>query len=307
MRPSPAIVTAAAVLVAAGPGHAQIVGGFAHRPSVGFHVRTGPYNSFTYVGGPYRFGFGPIYGPVPSWYYGWPGIPLVPNPYFVQPAPPTPVVIQNIIQAPGVAAAAPGPQGLVPPELAGPPAVKPAPAPRAARPAPPPRPVAPDLPRVAPGPAPAAGGQAGADRLAEAGRKAFAAGEYGRALELFRRAAELTPHEPSAHYLVSQAQFALGKYREAVAAIAAGIAVRADWPDARFVSRDLYWKTPEAFDEHLKALRQAVAAFPDDPELLFLLGHQLWFDGRHDEARPLFQKAATVGKERTPAGAFLAK
>ena len=83
------------------------------------------------------------------------------------------------------------------------------------------------------------------------------------------------------------------------------MAVRADWPEARFVSRDLYWKKPDLFDEHLKALRQAVAAFPDDAGLAFLLGHQLWFDGKPDEARPLFQKAGR-GKG-TPAEAFLAK
>ena len=299
MKPFPRLaMTAAVVLLLAGTSHAQFVGGFGQRQAFGFQIRTGPFNSIGYVAGAYGYGFGPIYGPVPSWYYGWPGVPLVPNPVVVQPSPP--VIIQNIIQA---AALPPARQAFVPPE-ADVPAAKPAP--RPAKPVVPPPPKPPARVEVEEAPKPARP-RADADRITEAGRKAFTDGQYGRALELFRRAVEITPNEPTAHYLVSQAQFALGKYREAVAAIAAGVALRADWPNARFVSRDLYWKKPGLFDDHLKALREAVAAFPDDAELAFLLGHQLWFDGKPDEARPLFQKAAALAKGRTPAEAFLAK
>ena len=303
MTPFPRLaMTAAALLLWAGTSHAQFVGGFGQRQSVGFHIRTGPYGSLTYVAGAYGFGFGPIYGPVPSWYYGWPGIPVVNNPIIVQPSPP--VVIQNIIQA----GAPVGRQAFVPPEFDAPPAAQPEPAPkpRPGRPAMPRKPVPPVIPVDPPKP-PAVGARADADRVTEAGRRAFADGQYGRALELFRRAAHINPNEPTAHYLVSQALFALGKYREAVTAISAGMALRADWPDARFASRDLYWKKAEVFDEHLTALRQTVAAFPDDPDLLFLLGHQLWFDGKPDEAWPLFQKAVALAKGKTPAEAFLAK
>lgn len=306
MSPFSRIIATTLVLTAASASHAQFIGGFGQRQAVGFHVRTGPYNSLTYVAGAYGFGFGPIYGPVPSWYYGWPGVPLAPYPVVVQP--PTPVVIQNVIQVPGGGGAGPARNGFIPPEadILPPAAIKPVPVPKAARPAAPAPPAAPDLRRDLPR-MPAAGAQADADRITEAGRRAFTDGQYGRALELFRRAAELTPKEPAAHYLVSQAQFALGKYREAVAAITTGMAVRPDWPNARFHSRDLYWKKPELYDDHLAALRQAVAALPDDPALVFLLGHQLWFDDRRDEARGLFQKAEDMGKGQTPAAAFLAK
>jgi Tfp pilus assembly protein PilF len=301
MKPFPRIVAAAALLLVAGASHAQIVGGFGQRHVVGFHVRNGPFSSFTYVAGGYGFGFGPIYGPVPSWYYGWPGIPVVTNPYAVQP----PVVIQNIIQPPPAGGPPPVQQGFVPPELG--PAAKPAlKAPKVAARVPvvpPPPPARIEVQEPAKKPL----GRADADRLAESGRKAFTSGQYGRALELFRRAAEIMPNEGSVHFLISQAEFALGKYREAVAAITAGMTVRPDWPDARFVARDLYWKSPELFDDHLKALRQSVAAFPDDADLLFLLGHQLWFDGKPDEARPLLQKAVARTKGQTPAAKFVTK
>jgi hypothetical protein len=295
MRPSFRIaITLAALLFLASEGDAQIRGGFGQRQTTVFQVRNGPFSSFTFASSGYSYGFGPIYGPVPSWYYGWPGYSIINNPYNVQP----PVVIQNIINAPPAVAAAPARPPVVPAEVEAPKPVPKAGKPKAA-PAPPPLLILPEPPK-----APNALGRADADRIAEAGRKAFADGQYGRALELFRRAAEITPNEPSAHYLVSQALFALGKYREAVAAIATGISTRADWSDARFASRDLYWKKPEVFDDHLKALRQAVAEFPQDATPIFLLGHQFWFDGKKEEAKALILKARQLGKDQTPAETF---
>lgn len=294
MRPTAWLATAAFVL-SAGAAQAQFYGGFAPRQSVAIQVRTGPYTGFSYYARSYGFGY-------PGWYYGPNGLPVSANP-FGQP----PVIINNIIQAPPAAGPAPVARGPVIAgdlEAAPPPVAKPQA--KAAKPAP--KPPVVDPPVIVPAPrAPRAPGRVDADRTADAGRRAFADGQYGRAVELFRRAAEITPNEPSAHYLVSQAYFALGKYREAVAAIAAGIALRADWPEARFNSRDVYGKTPELFDDHLKALRQAVEAFPDDPNLLFLLGHQLWFDGKQAEARGLMLKARALDRGLTPAGTFALK
>jgi|SRR5262245_25969588 len=163
--------------------------------------------------------------------------------------------------------------------------------------------VLPDVPRP---PIPVAG-RAEADRFTETGSRAFADGQFGRAHELFRKAAEITPNEPSAHFLVAQAQFARGKFREAVAAIEKGITLRGDWSEARFHPRDLYRKKPAEFDDHLDVLRQAVATHPDDSWLLFLLGHQLWFDGQLTEARGLISKSRAIGKGQTPADAFVLK
>jgi hypothetical protein len=298
MRRPPWIVAAALVLLFATASHAQVLfptyGGFGQRQGVYFHVRNGPL-AFTYVAGAYGVRFGPAY-PVVPWYYGPYGIPI--NPYGIQP----PIIIQNIVQPlpPVPLIAGPNRPAVIPADFDEPPP-RAVPRPGKLGPAPKPKGVA-VVPEIA---KPRPANRADADHIAETGRKAFADGQFGRALELFRRAAEITPNEPSAHYLISQAQFALGKYREAVSAIAAGMALRADWSEARFKSRDLYWKTPAAFDEHLAVLRKAVEAFPDDPALNFLLGHQLWFDGKHEEATPLIQKARAIGKDRTPAADFV--
>jgi hypothetical protein len=303
MRPSLRIAAVlAALLLFTGVSHAQFHAGFGHRHATYFNVRTGPLSSFTYASRTYGYGYayGSVYGWMPSWYYGPLGVPIWQAPIQVQP----PIVIQNFVP-PAIVMAPPARNGAIPPEFEPAPPPKAAPpkaaAPKAAKPAPPPPPpvILPDLPKVA-----RPLGRADADRIAEAGRKAFAEGQYGRALELFRHAADITPKEPSAHYVIAQALFALGKYREAVAAIAAGMALRADWSEARFLSRDLYWKKPDVFDEHLKSLQAAVEAFPGDAALLFLLGHQLWFDGKHAEATPFILKARAVGNNATPATAF---
>jgi hypothetical protein len=288
MRPSPWIA-AAAILLAAGTAPAQVVipiqARFGGQTSIFVQPRVGPVWGSGYITNGAGFGWGPAYGLAPIWYgRGW------------YPSPP-PVIVQNIIQTVPPIPIVTGPvrEPLIPAEFDPPP--KPAVVKVKAPARLPPRVEVEQPPkRVL--------GRPDADRFVEAGRTAFADGQYGRALELFRKAAEITPNEPSAHYLVSQAYFALGKYREAVAAIAAGMALRADWSEARFNSRDLYWKKPAVFDDHLAALRQAATAFPDDPALAFLLGHQLWFDGKPAEAKPYLLKAKAMGKEQTPAEAF---
>lgn len=299
MRLSVRLVIVAALLLSASASQAQFYGGYGgyrQQQGVAFHVRTGPYSSFSYVAGSYGFGYGPVYGPVPAWYYGQPGIPIINNPFTVQ----RPIVINNIINnnAPAqVLPAAPAHGAIIPAEFEGAAA---RPAPKAAKlPKPKGPAIMPDPPKV-----PAFVNRADADRIADEGRKAFTNGQYGRAVELFGRAAELSPNEPSNHWLVSQANFALGKYREAVEAIAAGMAIRADWSEARFVARDLYWKKPELFDDHIKALRQALEAFPNDATLLFLLGHELWFDGSKEEGKTFILKAKALGKGLAPAEKF---
>lgn len=298
----PSLRIAAVVLVLSAPdARAQFYVPPGRPKTVVVNIPYGPFGSLSLPATVFHRSPGQWYPPglIPGWYYP-PVIQIpVPIPVPVQQNP-TVIVIQT--QPP---AAAPDPGrpafnefGPNPPKVApkNPGRVIPK--------------VAPPKPDVGIGvPIPPKGDpKADADRAVEAGKKAFAAGQYGRALELFRRSAAQFPNESSFHYYVSQAAFALGKYRDAVTAIANCVAVKPDWAVTRRSSRDLYDKTPEVFDDHLKALRQAVVAFPDDPALLFLLGHQLWFDDKKAEARadarPFLQKALAVGRDLTPAGAF---
>jgi hypothetical protein len=150
-----------------------------------------------------------------------------------------------------------------------------------------------------------------ADPLAESarhlklGKQAFADGLYGRAAFRFRQATVAAPREPQAYFLLAQAQFALGKYRDAVESIRSGIELRPDWPRTGAKPTDIYGANVADFADHLERLEATLAQHANDPILLFLYGYFLWFDGRKEEARPLFERAAPLVPDRTAIDRFL--
>jgi tetratricopeptide (TPR) repeat protein len=142
-------------------------------------------------------------------------------------------------------------------------------------------------------------------RLINLGQAAFAAAEYGRAAERFRRATAAAPQEPFAHFLLAQALFTLGKYQAAVDAVFAGLTLQPDWPAAAFRPIELYGPNVADYAQHLQGLEDTLRRHPDDPDLLFLYAYQLWFDGRRDEARVLFERARRAGADPAAIDRFL--
>jgi hypothetical protein len=149
-----------------------------------------------------------------------------------------------------------------------------------------------------PGPRPAATPRAEHERLVQLGKEAFAVHQYGRAAERFRQAIAADDQAP-AHFLFAQAEFTLGKYFDATDALTAGLKLDPNWPTAPFHPQALYGPDGDDFTEQLQRLQNALARHPDDPVLLFLYAYQLWFDGRRNEALPLFQRAAAVAADKT--------
>lgn len=129
------------------------------------------------------------------------------------------------------------------------------------------------------------------ETLFEKGENAFLDGEYGRAAEFFDRAALETPWDVLPLYHLGQAYFALGKYAEAVDILTKVMVLRPTYAVLKLPLRKLYGPNEEEYLEQLRDLEEAVRRYPDDPNLLFLLGHQYWFDGRPEEAKALFQRA----------------
>jgi len=139
------------------------------------------------------------------------------------------------------------------------------------------------------------------------GKMAFSYGEFGRSERFLRQAVALYPADPRAYFLLSQAEFARARYAEAVATIRSAMKIRRDYPAARFSPTDLYGPNATAFAEHLDRLQDTLARHPRDADLLFLLAHQLWFDGRRDEARKWFQRARPLARDTTLIDRFLNK
>jgi tetratricopeptide (TPR) repeat protein len=145
-----------------------------------------------------------------------------------------------------------------------------------------------------------------AAQLTSQGRKAFADRAYGLAAQRFRRAAVADKKSARARFLLAQALFALGKYREAVAAVHEGMDLAPEWPRAPFRPRlELYAGSEAAFTAQLKDLQDALTGSPDNRFFLFLYAYELWFDGRQAEAVPLFQKARAVTVDTTYIDRFL--
>ena len=144
-------------------------------------------------------------------------------------------------------------------------------------------------------------------RQQKLGREAFAVGEYGRAAERFEQALRVAPDLALSYFLLAQAQFAMGKYRDAVASIHSGMKLHPDWPAAKFAARELYADNAAEHALHLEQLRQAIERSPQEPALLFLYGYQLWFNGRHDDAKPFFRRALANVADPKPIERFLAE
>jgi hypothetical protein len=149
------------------------------------------------------------------------------------------------------------------------------------------RPVEPELPPAGPLPPAVPEGAT----LVERGRAAFAAGQYGRAADHFRRAATDAAN-PVPSFLLIQTLIALDKYSTAAETAAAAVERFPGWTALTVRPLDLYAEQAANYASDLKRLEETRAAHPDDPVLLFLAGHTLWFDGRKDEARTLFRRAA---------------
>lgn len=145
-----------------------------------------------------------------------------------------------------------------------------------------------------------------AARLIQQGLEAFKEGQYGLAAQRFGLAAQLDPALSQARFFQAQAQFAMGKYRQAVDAIEAGIKLDARWPLQPIQPRlDLYKGRDAAYQDHVRQLTDAVAAQPNRGTLLFLLAHQLWFDGQRKDALALFLRARPLMNDPRPVDAFL--
>ena len=142
-------------------------------------------------------------------------------------------------------------------------------------------------------------------RLVALGKEAFAEREYGRAAERFRLAGEADPAAPVPTFLLAQAQMALGKYRAAFDSLQRGLNLDPDWPARPFRPVELYGNNLADYEAHLSALQDVLTANPRDAVLLFLSGYELWFDGRREEARVLFEKAAPALPNRGIVERFL--
>lgn len=154
-----------------------------------------------------------------------------------------------------------------------------------------------------PGPTPPATAAADHAALTEMAHGALLARAYGRVEHFLSEAIALDPTDATALFTLAHARVALGKYREAVDTIRAGLAIRPLWPATGVRVRA--WYGSGDFEAILGRLEGAVARHPDDPTLLFLQAYLFWFDGRRDEARAGFLHVKRLRTHDADCGRFL--
>jgi len=270
---------------------AQIVTGFQYR-RVSVSV---------FFGGQPTFGYGfyqpyPFFAPPPPVFFAPPPVFILPPPIVIQQAP---IIIQQA--APVVVKREPDlpvndvpmefdrdqfliirPGNPIAPRVEAPPPIRPAQGADAGLPR---------EPKLAIQPMPEANPIDEWKRQIALGTEAFVAKQYGRAVERWQQAIAVAPREGKSHFLLAQAYFALGKYRESVIAIESGLRLAPNWPLGRFDPSELYGNDRAPYLEQLKALQEAQRKQPDDPMLLFLLGYQEWFAGDRAKALEFFRQA----------------
>jgi tetratricopeptide (TPR) repeat protein len=148
---------------------------------------------------------------------------------------------------------------------------------------------------AAPGAAPAAGNPQAKTDPFDRGNALVLQGRYDDAADAFVAAVIENPGGTNgilAHFELSHALFAMGRWPEAHTALRRGLRRFPDWGKVTMNRRDWYPPSrPGDFETHFRALEAAVQAEYTDARLQFLLGYTSYFIGRLQQARTAFRMA----------------
>jgi tetratricopeptide (TPR) repeat protein len=126
------------------------------------------------------------------------------------------------------------------------------------------------------------------------GTRLFRDGDYGQAAELFGRVAAADPRNADARLAYGIAEFALGDFRLAAAAVRQGIAISPEIVSTALDLRDNYGRV-EDFDRHFERLAQRVENEPGDGDALLVLGFVYHFVGDRQDAAQVFGRIKAQG------------
>lgn len=143
-------------------------------------------------------------------------------------------------------------------------------------------------------------------RLTSLGLASFRVSDFGWAARWFNQAVAVDPTKARPYFLLAQAYYAMGKYKQAAAAIEDGLRLQPDWPKLPFaIKKDLYAGQEDEWLLQRKWLTDAQAKNPREPAFAFVRAYQMWFDGDRDEAAKLFRQARLIAPDPTFIDLFL--
>lgn len=125
----------------------------------------------------------------------------------------------------------------------------------------------------------------------------FASQKYSNAYQRYAQAINAAPRFAEPYLHQAAALVALGRYSMAARMFKRGAQLDPALAQSSFRLETLYGNNRLAKEAHLDALAQAATEQPDDPDLLFLVGCLLHFDGQAPRAKPFFQRASQLAGE----------
>lgn len=148
--------------------------------------------------------------------------------------------------------------------------------------------------------------KARARRFIEMGNRYFDEQNFRRAYVRYDKATAAAPDLVEAQLLKGQSLIAIGNFEMAVRAFKMALRVD-DWTDCPLRWDDVYGKNRVAKTAHIENLAEAAHNDPQNPDLMLLLGMELFFDGQVERSVKFFQRYAALRDAAEAAGAVAAQ
>jgi tetratricopeptide (TPR) repeat protein len=133
-----------------------------------------------------------------------------------------------------------------------------------------------------------------AEASLKSGMRHFQRGAYTQAAQKFEQARNLP--NASAMFLAGQAYIAAGQFDRAVDAIKEGLDQNPGWPTAEVDLRALYPNGDDLLAQ-MGTLAKRLKEQPNNADLMFLLGFELFGAGERDKARAILDQAARLSAD----------
>ena len=136
-----------------------------------------------------------------------------------------------------------------------------------------------------------------AGKYVEQGDELFARGRYLEAMSVYRRAAESARDVAQPWFRLGFAYLAAGRYERSSESFREGLQRDPGYFESGFRLAQLYGGEEAAKESHVEALAQAALDDDANPDLAYLVGVFLHFDGQAERAVPFFDRAEKLAAD----------
>lgn len=133
----------------------------------------------------------------------------------------------------------------------------------------------------------------------------FKEGRFAEAVGAYSRARTYAPKDPTIDFVLADAAFATGDYHFAAFLIGESLKLDAEMAKSEADKR-LFYGDVKVFEQQIDTLRKYLVEKPYDAMATLVLGYNMKFSGRPEEARKAFQRVVEIDPGNTAATLFLA-